>query len=391
MSDKNPEKKDDKLFDVLIAWNHRIADGSDIDDELLPELTAEERAGFEDGEKDFTNQLLNGEFDAEVPELSEQPQEKTLFVCNMEPVGLNRAKSITDETTDVLDRQRQLLIRQHQHAGEGLSPASTKVVDIDAENEAVKVLKDLELWNLPVDPKQIAKLEGIQLVEGAYGEDFDARIEFLPSIQKFAIFYQGVGSGRPEGRVNFSLAHELGHYYLHNAYLLSGASHNSESDFASKNPMERQADEFAAALLMPRDLFAARVKRLSRGICTLKDICRLSEHEFCTSVTSTALRYCKCDFEACALILSRAGRILWADYSTDMQMLNMKFIPFGSPIPEDSWSAEVDDPSPRVEGTVDADVWFQHPNRTELWEEAMVLGRTGLMLTFLSLPDPELE
>ena len=92
-------------------------------------------------------------------------------------------------------------------------------------------------------------------------------------------------------------------------------------------------------------------------------------------------------------MLSRDGVVEWADYSTDMQFLNMKFIRYGSPVPDDSWTAEVDldDPSATTEGVIDADVWFDRTNRSELWEEAMILGRTGLTLTFLSLPDPELE
>ena len=392
MPDKASDMKDEKVLDAIFAWNHRIADGSNISDASLPELTSEERSGFEVGEDAFLTQLLSGTLEGETPSVFFEPQKMADRVGRLEPIGLNRAKTVSEETADLLERQREMLIKQHEQAGAGL-PSRSIVEEIDVEQEAEKVLKALDLWSLPIDPIKIATLEGIHLVEGSYGDDFDARIEFLPSIQKFAIYYQGPGPGRPKGRVNFSLAHELGHYYLHHAYLLSGASHNSESDFASKNPMERQADAFAAALLMPRELFAARVKRQSRGVCTLKDIRRLSEREFGTSITSTALRYCKCEFEACAVVLSREGAVEWADYSTDMQFLNMKFIRYGSPVPDDSWTAEVDldDPSATTEGVIDADVWFDRPNRSELWEEAMILGRTGLTLTFLSLPDPELE
>lgn len=393
MSGHNKDERRNTHIDTVLTWSHRCADQSDVTDELLPELTNNEQEVFADGEAEFLKKLLADELEDESDSPQAEEFRKSTFVTNMEPAGLNRAKTVSDETKDVLDRQRLSLIQQHQQAGQGLGQSDGDVPDVDPEKEAATILKDLSLWGLPVDPRRIADQEGIQLLEGDYGPDFDARIEFLSEIQRFAIFHQGVGPGRPQGRVNFSLAHELGHYYLHHEYLLSGSSHNSKSDFTSKDPMEKQADEFAAALLMPRELFASRIQQLSRQICTLSDICKLSEREFHTSVTSTALRYCKCDFEACAVVLSRAGRVLWAVYSTDMQLLNMKFIRYGSPVPADSWSAEIDfeEPVSQAEGVIDADIWFDRPFCESLWEEAVVLGRTGLVLTFLSLPDPELE
>jgi len=46
-----------------------------------------------------------------------------------------------------------------------------------------------------------------------------------------------------------------------------------------------------------------------------------------------------------------------------------------------------DDPS-LAEGSVDAEVWFERPfYRKGLWEEAMPLGCTGLVLTYLTLED----
>ncbi len=51
--------------------------------------------------------------------------------------------------------------------------------------------------------------------------------------------------------------------------------------------MERAADAFAAALLMPRHLFKSRIEKLRREICTLRDICKLAKDQFKTSITST--------------------------------------------------------------------------------------------------------
>ena len=58
-----------------------------------------------------------------------------------------------------------------------------------------------------------------------------------------------------EGRCNFTIAHEIGHYFLHADLFKQGnirAFHNELSEQSSK--IETQADMFAARLLMPREL-----------------------------------------------------------------------------------------------------------------------------------------
>jgi len=268
--------------------------------------------------------------------------------------------------------------------------------DLAAERSE-EVLRTLGMWRVPVDPLAIAKEEGIELAPGMYGQRFDARIEYLPVIRRFVIYYQEPGPGRTDGRVRFSLAHELGHFYLpdHRKDLLRGRMHNSQSDFRSRNPREQEADEFAASLLMPEELFATQVRMFRQNVCTLKEICALAETRFHTSVTSTARRYLQCDIEACAIVVSQDGKVRWAMYSEDMARLNMKYVPFGAPVPRMSKTAGLwarmgaSDDLSLVEGSVDADVWFEHPYyRKRLWEEAMPLGYTGFVLTYLTLEDP---
>ena len=260
------------------------------------------------------------------------------------------------------------------------------------------VLQTLKRWKVPVNPFDIAKDEGIELAPGTYGDGFDARIEYLPAVKRFVIYYRLPGAGRPEGRVRFSIAHELGHFYIpeHRQRLLRGDVHNSQSDFRSQDPHEQEADEFAANFLMPKELFHQEVRRFRQRICTLAEICQMADQRFHTSVTSTARRYCQCDIEACSIAVSENGVIRWAMYSEDMQARNMKYIPFGHAVPATSKTARlwnefrqngVTDP---VEGAVDAEVWFERPYyRKRLWEEAMVLGNTGFVLTYLTLEDPD--
>src|SRR5579884_2148430 len=141
-------------------------------------------------------------------------------------------------------------------------PTENQDSRIVSENLVKQHLLALDMWRLPINPLAIAHEEGIELAPGQYGAKFDARIKFVRSHKTFILFYKESSYGPTEGRVRFSVGHELGHYYLphHRAYLLRGQSHNSVTDFRSRAPIEVEADTFAAALLMPNELFAAALK-----------------------------------------------------------------------------------------------------------------------------------
>jgi hypothetical protein len=251
------------------------------------------------------------------------------------------------------------------------------------------------MWCLPVNPFAIAKEEGIELAPGRYGAKFDARIKFVRSAKTFILFYKEAGDGLTEGRVRFSIGHELGHYYLphHRAYLLRGQSHNSVTDFRSTNPIETEADKFSSALLMPNELFVRALKTQNLTICTLADLSRLAEGAFQTSLTSTVRRYVGLDWEPCSMVMSEAGVVKWANHSDSMKALGMGWIECGTRIPNTTPTAKLwerlgkETTLERMEAGVDADIWFERPYRPRLWEETMPLGYTGLVLTFLTAED----
>ena len=192
--------------------------------------------------------------------------------------------------------------------------------------------------------------------------------------------------------MNFSIAHELGHFYIpeHRERLRAGSQHNSVSDFGSKNSTESEADHFAAHLLMPQELFIEHVKTFHRGFCTLKNLCTMAER-LGTSITSTAIRYCDCGIDATLVILSKDRTVHWSWASEDMRPLGTWFVRSGTAIPARSRTASLYDqietgqPDEFVEGSVSSHVWFEWPKRNTLWEEAMSLG--GFVLTYLAALD----
>lgn len=262
----------------------------------------------------------------------------------------------------------------------------TQATDLSRE-----VLETHEMMSLPVDPFAIAGIEEIELAPGKYTDGFDARIEFIPEATRFAIYYRPPGSGRPRGRVNFSIAHELGHFYLphHREQLLRGEMHNSTSNFRSTAEQEREADEFAANLLMPRDLFIDEVRRFRQRVCTLKELSQLADERLGTSLTSTVRRYCQCDIEPCIAVFSKDGVVQWAMPSADMKAMGMGYVPFKAPVPKDSKTREafqVDGVGTAIDGRVLASAWFDNPTVERVWEDVLLLGRTGFAITLIT-PD----
>ena len=127
-----------------------------------------------------------------------------------------------------------------------------------------------EGWGLrgaPVDPFAVAATEFPQLVVFAedFGRAFDGRLEYHPDHRRFLAFVNSrldSATGR-HPRTRFSLAHELGHFFLprHHAHLRGGGlAHGSAAEFTADMTIEREADAFAASLLMP----AATVRCVAR-------------------------------------------------------------------------------------------------------------------------------
>jgi hypothetical protein len=255
--------------------------------------------------------------------------------------------------------------------------------------EAENTLHDLGLWKLPVDPLRIAKEEGIELAPSHYGTRFDARIEYFKEFDAFGIYYKVRGRFRNSGRVNFSLAHELGHFYIpeHRRLLRAGLTHNSVADYGSKAPYEREADRFAANLLMPQELFIKHVEEKHSGFCTLKNLRSMAEH-LGTSISSTAVRYCDIDIEPAMVITSRQRIIQWSWSAPCMKPLGTWYVETGTPIPAGSRTAALYDrlqashTDEYSEGSVAASIWFKWPKVEKLWEEVLTLGDT--LLTYLA-------
>ncbi|MEX2374804.1 MAG: ImmA/IrrE family metallo-endopeptidase, partial [Dehalococcoidia bacterium] len=122
--------------------------------------------------------------------------------------------------------------------------------------------------------------------------------------------------GQSRGRERFSVAHELGHFYIP-SHRDRPADWCGEDDMvaldASANHYEWEANDFAAELLMPRAPFMTDVRARDPAFHEIAELASPTMYD--VSITAAAIRYVEVTSEACALVCARAGIIDWASKS----------------------------------------------------------------------------
>lgn len=93
----------------------------------------------------------------------------------------------------------------------------------------------------------------------------------------------GFNKNHSQNRIRFTIAHELGHFQLHykndqKFFIDNGASKFFRNDVSSLGTLkqEREANAFAAALLMPTTLLEKELKKFSHKKTTEEIIFKLS-------------------------------------------------------------------------------------------------------------------
>ena len=173
-------------------------------------------------------------------------------------------------------------------------------------------------YTAPIDPLTVVKLERDSLRTGGadFKDCFDGKLKYFPKKRCFTLLYNtkydvGYPAGKHHPRTRFSIAHELGHYFLdaHREYLLKGGMpHPSRSEFRRVHrKIEREADAFAASLLLPTQLIRSKV---NRSFLTLSLIDELSR-DFQTSPICTTFRTVSVSDDPCAVAGIRDGEVKW--------------------------------------------------------------------------------
>jgi hypothetical protein len=263
---------------------------------------------------------------------------------------------------------------------------SEKLDRLEAENTAQAIVEECGFTSLPICPFEIARRHDIHV--GPKQSSKPGVSGFLMRVGdafgiRYALHIQN------EGFIRFTVAHELGHYFLpgHPEKLFPSGDglHESKSGFISNDPLERQADYFASALLMPVNQFREAVNWAGSGFAAIEKLAR----ECKTSITATAIRYTSFTDEAVAVIVSSGNRIEYCFMSDRLRDLRgLTWIRKGDMLPDGATRRFNRDPLNieqirREESTCCLDDWFDGAPDIEVNEDVIGLGSYGKTLTVL--------
>ena len=127
--------------------------------------------------------------------------------------------------------------------------------------EARNVLESYNLTQIPIDVEGLCKTLGIRVQYVDFSSiERRVRKEISGAIQKWGEEYTIlVNEDDPDVRARFTIAHELGHYFLH---VKDDPRQIVTSFRRDRSPRERQADKFAAELLMPQALIKREYSKM---------------------------------------------------------------------------------------------------------------------------------
>ena len=254
-----------------------------------------------------------------------------------------------------------------------------------AEREGEAVLRSLGIHSLPIHPVEIAKRHGI-VVKPKPDAAAGVSGMLLRYGDTFGILYATHIASK--GFQRFSIAHELGHYFLdgHIDHVLRDGPHSSNADFSSPDPYELEADSFAAGLLMPSHLFRRELNQEDQGLAAIEALADLCQ----TSLTATAIRYAKLTEDVVAVVVSTGKAINLCQLSDAMKSLpEITWPKKGDLVPPSTATAEMNaDPArvallDRAEAEIDILDWLGGRRSVRGTEQVMGLGSYGRTLTVL--------
>lgn len=189
------------------------------------------------------------------------------------------------------------------------------------------------------------------------------------------------------GRERFSIGHELGHWEMHRGRSFRCRTDSPDENLASNRVEEKEADSFAAHLLMPATLFNPRVNALIKpGFSALDEVAR----EFETSLLATSVRLADVNQLPVALACYSTSGRRWYKFSSDIP----RRWRIESKLDEESFAYDLLKLGKMPGGLrkQPADVWFENSdaNDFEVYEDCFP-GKDGEVLVLLYLETAMME
>ena len=173
--------------------------------------------------------------------------------------------------------------------------------------------------------------DAITLAVGDNLPGFDGALYRAPAGKKgWGIFYNNAVTS--PGRINFTLAHEFGHYLLHRASYPNGiecSAQNVARWDSLYGQIEQQANTFAANLLMPLDDFRRQISPHAKVDLDMVSHCA---NRYRVSLIAAILRWLSYTEKRAILVVARDGFMLWSWSSDIARKTGALFRTSGEPI-----------------------------------------------------------
>ena len=132
-----------------------------------------------------------------------------------------------------------------------------------AKNEALKLLNDFDCKEPPVNPIKMARTLGIKVCSGTFSDKCSDVSGYFDSKKNMIV----INKEEYFPRKMFAIAHEIGHYVLHNEWLLS-QKHEilyRKQLGHGKDNNEKEANKFAAHLMAPKFMLDEYYEKIYKG------------------------------------------------------------------------------------------------------------------------------
>lgn len=148
------------------------------------------------------------------------------------------------------------------------------------EEFTTNILLNNDMLKIPVDVLKIAKLSDIEVYGGDLDKNISGAIRYDKETKKFAIL---INKNDSVARQRFTIAHELGHFFLHKEILENNEIHidtmyrtqDKKEKYMMTNEKEKEVDYFAGALLMNKTLLE-KMYESNNSITELAEIFKVS-------------------------------------------------------------------------------------------------------------------
>lgn len=187
-------------------------------------------------------------------------------------------------------------------------------------------------------------------------------------------------------KINYILAHEIGHSKLHRDISFFSDNQKTLADWYAKGTHESEANQFAAEFLLPSALFTEKVKRRNLSLQLIEDTAAY----FGASKTATFLRYRDLGEFPLMVIFIEKGLIKWKTHSSDFPF---QWLPLQSKVPEwsvagDYYYKNIEAKSPEKINAID---WFpddyraQKDESQQLWEQCFPASEDSIVTCLWTL------